>query len=326
MPLNNILEVELFDVWGIDFMVPFPLSCGQQYILLAVDYVSKWVEAVACAKNDASTVSKFLTRNIFTHYGTPRTLISDEGTHFINRIISKLLAKYNVRHKIATAYHPQTNGQTEVSNREIKSILEKFVNATRKDWAQRLDKALWAYRTAYKTPIGKLKSRWSGPFIIKAIFPYGTVEITRENGTNVFKKYGSIPLRDDHEDVDGLIDIKLVKCLLRGSPHQPALPAKEVAPKPRTSKRAPKRRRVLIVEHNNEASEHEEHEPEPELLAEEAQPALDFTSHDSPLAPPEGSPDQTHQEPTLIDQGIPYSLSSPQPSPIPNFVPLPIIF
>ncbi|XP_038902507.1 uncharacterized protein LOC120089165 [Benincasa hispida] len=172
---------------GIDFMGPFTLSCGQQYILLAVDYVSKWVEAVACARNDASTVSKFLTRNIFTRFGTPRALISDEGTHFINHIISKLLAKYNVRHKIATAYHPQTNGQAEVSNKEIKSILEKVVNASRKDWAQRLDEALWAYRTAYKTPLGKLKSRWSGPFIIKAVFPYGAVELTREDGTNAFK-------------------------------------------------------------------------------------------------------------------------------------------
>ncbi|XP_038889328.1 uncharacterized protein K02A2.6-like [Benincasa hispida] len=153
MPLNNILEVELFDVWGIGFMGPFPLSCGQQYIQLAVDYVSKWVEVVACARNDASTVSKFLTRNIFTHFGTLRALVSDEGTHFINRIISKFLAKYNVRHNIATAYHPQTNGQAEVSNREIKSILEKVVNVSRKELTLRLDETLWAYRTAYKTPI-----------------------------------------------------------------------------------------------------------------------------------------------------------------------------
>ncbi|XP_038896248.1 uncharacterized protein K02A2.6-like [Benincasa hispida] len=185
MPLNNILEVELFDLWGIDFMGPFPLSCGQQYILLVVDYVSKWVEAVACARNDAST-----TRNIFTRYGTPRALISDEGTHFINRIIPKLLAKYNVRHKISTAYHPQTGGQVEVSNREIKSILEKVINATRKDWAQWLDEALWAYKTTYKTPVGKLKSKWSGPFIIKTIVPHGAVEIRREDGTNVFKVNG----------------------------------------------------------------------------------------------------------------------------------------
>ncbi|KAM6594465.1 hypothetical protein CsatA_002168 [Cannabis sativa] len=154
MPLNCILEVELFDVWGIDFMGPFPQSFGNLYILVAVDYVSKWVEAIASPKNDARVVMKFLHKHVFTRFGTPRALISDEGTHFVNKVLAALLAKYSVKHKIATAYHPQTNGQAEVSNREIKGILEKVVNPNRKDWSQRLDDALWAYRTAYKTPLG----------------------------------------------------------------------------------------------------------------------------------------------------------------------------
>lgn len=154
MPLNMLLEVEIFDVWGIDFMGPFVSSCNNQYILLAVDYVSKWVEVKALPTNDAKVVLNFLHKQIFTRFGTPRVIISDEGTHFCNRQFTALMAKYNVTHRVATAYHPQTNGQAEVSNREIKRILEKVVNPSRKDWSLKLDEAVWAYRTAYKTPLG----------------------------------------------------------------------------------------------------------------------------------------------------------------------------
>ncbi|CAM8908302.1 unnamed protein product [Rhodiola kirilowii] len=154
MPQVPILVNDVFDIWGIDFMGPFPASCGFEFILVAVDYVSKWVEAKATRCADAKTVVDFLRTNIFCRYGVPKAIISDQGTHFCNHIMASTLKRYHVHHRTSTAYHPQTNGQAEISNREIKGILEKMVGPTRKDWSQRLDEALWAYRTAYKTPIG----------------------------------------------------------------------------------------------------------------------------------------------------------------------------
>ena len=153
-PMHPILEVELFDLWGIDFMGPFPASYNNLYILLAVDYVSKWVEAIPTRTNDAKVVAQFLRSNIFSRFGTPRALITDNGTHFCNKVIDKVLEKYGVRHRTSLAYHPQSNRQAEVSNREIKYILKKTVNSSRKDWSKKIDDALWAYRTAFKTPLG----------------------------------------------------------------------------------------------------------------------------------------------------------------------------
>ncbi|XP_056695580.1 uncharacterized protein [Spinacia oleracea] len=117
MPENGILEVEVFYVWGIDYMGPYPSSKG----------------------------------NLF---GVPRAVISDGGSHLHEKHLDALLRKYEVYHRTGLAFHPQTSGQVEVSNREIKSILEKVVEKSRKDWSDKLDDTLWTYRTSFKTPIG----------------------------------------------------------------------------------------------------------------------------------------------------------------------------
>ncbi|KAM0024617.1 putative nucleotidyltransferase, Ribonuclease H [Helianthus debilis subsp. tardiflorus] len=153
MPPNPIQVLEIFDVWGIDFIGPFPSSSGNRSILVAIDYVSKWVEAQALPTNDARVVVRFL-KKLFTRFGVPKAIISDRGTHFCNSAMEKALARYGVTHRLSTAYHPQTSGQVENANRGVKRILEKTVGKSRKDWSEKFDDALWAFRTAYKTPLG----------------------------------------------------------------------------------------------------------------------------------------------------------------------------
>ncbi|GJT51772.1 reverse transcriptase domain-containing protein [Tanacetum coccineum] len=280
---NDVIDMDC-EEYSQEVLGFFDVMQGNKYILVAVDYLSKWVEAKALPTNDARVVCKFL-KSLFARFGAPRAIISDRGTHFCNDQFAKVMLKYGVTHRLSTAYHPQTSGQVKVSNRGLKRILERTVGENRASWSDKLDDALWAFHTAYKTPIGctpyklvygkachlpielehkaywalkhanfdletagdhrkvqlnelnklrdhayensliykektkrihdskiknrvfnvgdqvllfnsrlkmfsgKLKSRWSGPFTIAHVFPYGTVELSQNSGPN-FKVNG----------------------------------------------------------------------------------------------------------------------------------------
>nr|GEZ81411.1 hypothetical protein [Tanacetum cinerariifolium] len=109
--------------------------------------------AKALPSNDARVVVKFL-KSLFFRFGTPKAIISDRGTHFCNDQFSRVMEKYGVAHRLSTAYHPQTSGHVEVTNRGLKRILERTVGENRASWSDKLEDALWAFRTAYKTSIG----------------------------------------------------------------------------------------------------------------------------------------------------------------------------
>jgi hypothetical protein len=110
MPLTNNLQIKLFDVWGIDYMGPFPKSKNYEYILVAVDYVFKWVEAMPCRAANLKNSKKMFEEIIFLRFRVPRMVISDGGTHFTNKGFHRYLMKHGIHHNVATLYHPQTSG------------------------------------------------------------------------------------------------------------------------------------------------------------------------------------------------------------------------
>ncbi|GKB86713.1 reverse transcriptase domain-containing protein [Tanacetum coccineum] len=127
--------------WDDPYLGSFPSFRGNKYILVAVDYLSKWVEAKVLPTNNARVVVKFL-KSLFARFGTPRAIISDRGTHFCNDQFAKVMLKYGVTHHLSTAYHPQTSGQVEVSNRGLKRILERTIGENHASWSDKLDDAL----------------------------------------------------------------------------------------------------------------------------------------------------------------------------------------
>ncbi|GJS23388.1 reverse transcriptase domain-containing protein [Tanacetum coccineum] len=177
MPLNNIQVSEIFDIWGIDFIGPFSKSYNFEYILVAIDYVSKWAKAKALPINDARVVVNFL-KKFFSRFGILKALISDRGTHFCNRQMEKILKKYGVHHRIATAYHPQTSGQAG-------------------------DKVL-LYNSKYKFKAPKLRSKWCGPFIVKHAYPFGYVELYDKHGGSFIVNGHRVKLYHDEEQLNKL--------------------------------------------------------------------------------------------------------------------------
>nr|GEX42737.1 reverse transcriptase domain-containing protein [Tanacetum cinerariifolium] len=150
---DELENKEISETFPLETHGPFPYSKRNKYILVVVDYLSKWVEAKALPTNDARVVVKFM-KFLFARFGTPRAIISDRGTHFCNDQFAKVMLKYGVTHHLSTVYHPQTSGQVKVSNRGVKHILERTIGENRASWFDKLDDALWAFRTTFKTPIG----------------------------------------------------------------------------------------------------------------------------------------------------------------------------
>ena len=129
MPLRPIMSARAFAKWGIDFVGPIKppaKGLGAQYIIVAADYLTKWVEAKATPNNEACTIAKFLFENIFTRYRLPLETVSDQGVHFVNEVI----AKFMITHKRPTPYNPQANGLAKSTNKTLCTKLTKVVSGS----------------------------------------------------------------------------------------------------------------------------------------------------------------------------------------------------
>ena len=149
-----------FSVWGIDIIGKIsPKSfSGHEYILVAIDYFTKWVEVTSYAGLTAARVAKFIRSHIIYRYGVPHELISDKGTHFRGEV-DTLVQEYGIQHHRSSAYRPQTNGAVEAVNKNIKRILRNMVETSR-DWSKKLPFALWAYHTSFRTSTGLHLTLW----------------------------------------------------------------------------------------------------------------------------------------------------------------------
>ncbi|KAL0420618.1 UNVERIFIED_CONTAM: Ribonuclease HI [Sesamum latifolium] len=171
-PLNVMLSPCPFSQWGMDIVGPFPLAPGQKkFLLVAIDYFTKWVKAEPLARITEGEVMKFIWKNIISRFGLPRELISDNGRQFQGRRIQNWCAKLHIKQRFTSVSHPQANGQVEVTNRILVQGIKKRLDRAGGTWVEELTSVMWSYRT---TPRG---STGESPFTLV----YGTEAVIPVN-------------------------------------------------------------------------------------------------------------------------------------------------
>ncbi|XP_057732938.1 uncharacterized protein LOC130948245 [Arachis stenosperma] len=155
--LLHTMEVSWpFHRWGLDILGPFPTAPGQvKFLLVAVDYFSKWIEAQPLARITAEKVRSFIWKNIICRFGIPREIISDNGRQFIDNKLRSFLQSFNIKHYFSSVEHPQTNGQAEAANRVILQAIKKKLNDAKGEWAELIPEILWSYNTTIQATTGE---------------------------------------------------------------------------------------------------------------------------------------------------------------------------
>ena len=154
-PLHPVVAIGPFAKWGIDFTTCNPPSAaGHHYIIVAMDYFTKWAEEMPTYTNDMRTVALFLFNHVIARFGIPKSIVTNHGTNFCNAMMAKLTCMLHLDHEHSSPYYPQANGQVESINCVLKTMFQRMVGVHKSNWHIQLFSVLWAYQTSAKTAIG----------------------------------------------------------------------------------------------------------------------------------------------------------------------------
>lgn len=150
-PLHPMITIGPFDIWGIDFMTCKPHSArGHTYIIIVVDYITKWAKTMMTYNANIITVSQLLFNHVIVIFGVPQSIIIHHGSHFHQSMTAALTTQLGLHHDISTAYCPKANGQVKAVNKVLISMLQRTIGKHEKDWNLIILLALWAYQTSAK--------------------------------------------------------------------------------------------------------------------------------------------------------------------------------
>eukprot|EP00253_Pinus_taeda_P017487 PITA_17487 len=154
-PLHPVVTVGPFAKWGTDYVTCNPRSVGGHgFIIIIVDYFTKWAEAMPTLTEDGHTAAQFLFNHVISRVGVPQAIVTDHGKHFRNHMMKELTTQLGLKHDSSTPYYPQSNGQFEAINKILVTMLQRTIGMHKSNWHFMLFPALWAYRTSVKDATG----------------------------------------------------------------------------------------------------------------------------------------------------------------------------
>lgn len=153
-PLHPTVASWPFEMWGTDIIGPIdpPSSKGHRFILAATDYFSKWAEAIPLRETKVEDIIRFFRTHVLYRFGNPRRILSDNGPAFKSFKVSRFAQHHRIDWRFSSIYNPRANGLVEAFNKTLIGLMRKMVDKNHRNWHEKLNEALWAYRTTYRTP------------------------------------------------------------------------------------------------------------------------------------------------------------------------------